>query len=58
MADVVNHSGEHFGDPLGLVMVFLASGRTAECRVILTGDNVERLDAASNGMRLMAQAPA
>jgi hypothetical protein len=56
MADVVKHSEQHFGDPLGLVMVFLASGRTAECRVILTGDDVERLDAVSGGMRLTAQA--
>lgn len=58
MANVVKHSGEHFGDPLGLVMVFIASGRTAECRVILAGDDVERLDVVSSGMRLMAQAPA
>jgi hypothetical protein len=58
MADVVKHSGEHFGDPLGLLMVFLASGRSAECRVILTGDDVERIDAVSGGMSRMAQAPA
>lgn len=52
MADVVKHSGEHFGDPLGVVMVFFASGRSAECRAILTGDDIEGLDAVSGGMRL------
>jgi hypothetical protein len=41
MADVVSHSGEHFGDPLGMVMVFLTSGRSAEWRAILTGDDIE-----------------
>lgn len=35
MADVVKHSGEHFGDPLGLTMVFLASNSSAGVATII-----------------------
>ncbi len=44
MADVVKHSGEHFGDPLGLVTVYLASGRSAGARVLVTGASLQALD--------------
>lgn len=43
MADVVKHSGEQFGDPLGLVMVFLASGPSAGVSLRLAGPSVQPL---------------
>ena len=43
MADVVKHSGEQFGEPLGLVTVYLASGRSASARVIATGTSINPL---------------
>jgi hypothetical protein len=47
MADVVKNTHEHFGDPLGMIMVYLASGQEAEKNVLVTGDKIERLHAAS-----------
>lgn len=48
LADVVGHSQDHFGDPLGLIMVYVASGQTADRRVIVTGDEIEPLDTAKS----------
>lgn len=56
LADVVKHSSEHFGDPLGLVMVFLGAKRAAETHVIATGDKVPRLDVIGRPPALVAGA--
>jgi hypothetical protein len=47
LADAVQSTHEHFGDPLGMIMVYLASGENAEKRVIVTGDQIERLEVSS-----------
>ena len=44
MAGVVSKTHEHFGDPLGLLMIYVASGQNAERNVVLSGAGVERLD--------------
>ena len=44
MAEVVKHSGEHFGEPLGLVMVYRASQQSAGARVIATGSSIPPLN--------------
>ena len=46
LADVVSHSQEHFGAPLGLLTVYFAAGKSATTRVIMTGAQIERLDAS------------
>ena len=48
LADVVRHSGEHFSDPLGLVMIYYASAKTGTLRVIAQGPKIERLDETSS----------
>ncbi|MGH9667163.1 MAG: hypothetical protein ACRD9L_22290, partial [Bryobacteraceae bacterium] len=45
LADVVAHSQEHFGDPLGLIMVYVASGQNAGRHAIASGAEIEPLDA-------------
>ena len=47
LADVVTDTHEHFGDPLGMIMVYLASGQDAGKTVLGTGDRIERLEAGS-----------
>jgi hypothetical protein len=47
MADVVKNSQEHFGDPLGLVMVYFCSGKSAEMKAVVSGDAIERLAVSS-----------
>jgi hypothetical protein len=47
LADAVQSTHEHFGDPLGMIMVYLASGQNAEKRVLVTGDQIERLEVSS-----------
>lgn len=39
MSDVVKNSHDHFGDPLGLVMVYIAAGKAGERRVIVTAED-------------------
>ncbi len=46
LADVVSHSQEHFGAPLGLLTVYFAAGKSATTRVIITGAQIDRLDAS------------
>jgi hypothetical protein len=43
LADVVGHSHEQFGDPLGLIMVYVASGEKAIKQVVATGSEIEGL---------------
>jgi hypothetical protein len=47
MADVVSRTHEHFGDPLGLVMVYLASGQNGQRSMIASGPEIERLEISS-----------
>lgn len=44
MESVVRDTHEHFGDPLGLIMVYVASGGSAETRAIVTGAGIEPLN--------------
>ncbi len=44
---VVKDTHDEFGDPLGLLMVYVASGETAERRVLMTGQQLEKLDRSS-----------
>jgi hypothetical protein len=46
---VVSRTHEHFGDPLGLIMVYLAAGEQGDKVVIATGDKIDRLEAGSPG---------
>jgi hypothetical protein len=46
---VVSRTHEHFGEPLGLIMVYLAAGEQADKSVIATGDRIDRLEAGSTG---------
>jgi hypothetical protein len=48
LEDVVRDTHEHFGDPLGLIMVYIVSGQTAGKRVIATGTGIEPLDVGSD----------
>jgi hypothetical protein len=43
MEEVVNDTHDHFGDPLGLLMVYVAAQESADRCVILTGPQVETL---------------
>jgi hypothetical protein len=47
LAGVVKATKPHFGDPLGMIMVYLASEQDAEKRVLATGEKIERLEASS-----------
>jgi hypothetical protein len=47
MEDVVKDTHEHFGDPLGLIMVYIASGQSAGKTVIAAGPQIERLEVSS-----------
>jgi hypothetical protein len=44
LEDVVKDTHEHFGDPLGLIMVYIASDQTAGRRAIATGSEIEALN--------------
>ena len=44
LAEVVEKTHEHFGDPLGLVMFYVAAGQLAGRTVLLTGDAIPRLE--------------
>jgi hypothetical protein len=44
LADVVKDTHEQFGDPLGMIMVYLASGQNASKTFIATGDTIQRLE--------------
>jgi hypothetical protein len=46
LVTVAGASDEHFGDPLGMVMVYLASGRDAAVRIVLEGPEIDRLERA------------
>lgn len=47
MAEVVKDTHDHFGDPLGLVMVYIASGEDAEKHAIMSGEGIEALEKAA-----------
>jgi hypothetical protein len=47
MEDVVKDTHEHFGDPLGLLMAYVAALERPEKTVIITGTQVETLEASS-----------
>ena len=44
LADVVKNTGEEFGEPLGMLMFYLAAGRNADRSVVLSGDQIPRLE--------------
>jgi hypothetical protein len=44
LAKVAGTSDEHFGDPLGLLMVHLAAGQRAALHLVLQGSDIETLD--------------
>ena len=44
---VVSNTHDEFGDPLGLLMVYVASGEKAERRVLMSGEHIETLDRGS-----------
>lgn len=50
LTGVLKKTGAHFGDPLGMIMVYLASGQNAAKTVLMTGDRIEPLEigAAAN----------
>ncbi|MBL8216397.1 MAG: hypothetical protein JNK87_37110, partial [Bryobacterales bacterium] len=51
LKDVVANTGERFGDPLGMLMVYLAAQRQAAVAIVLEGERIERFEkrlAASN----------
>lgn len=47
LEDVVNDTHEHFGEPLGLLMAYVASLQAAEKSVIISGAKIETLDVSS-----------
>jgi hypothetical protein len=47
LTDVVKRTRDQFGDPLGMLMVYLASNQDADKTVLATGDEIETLEAAS-----------
>jgi hypothetical protein len=47
LSDVVRDTHDEFGDPLGLLMVYLAASQNAEKTVRLTGDRIATLEAKS-----------
>ena len=49
LSDVVRRTDEHFGDPLGMMMVYLASGESAAKTVVISGNEIERLELISDG---------
>jgi hypothetical protein len=52
LAAVVQETHDHFGDPLGMLMVYLASNQDADKTVLLTGDDIETLEAVSAERRV------
>ena len=44
LASVAGKSREHFGDPLGLVMVYVAANQDAEVGVLMTGAEIDTLE--------------
>ena len=46
LTGVLKKTGEHFGDPLGMIMVYLASEQKAGKIVLITGDRIERLESS------------
>jgi hypothetical protein len=49
LTDVVKNTKEEFGDPLGMVMFYIAANQDAQRSVIITGDQVQRLELSSDG---------
>lgn len=47
LTSVLKKTGEHFGDPLGMIMVYLASEQQAGKIVLITGDRIERLESTA-----------
>jgi hypothetical protein len=47
LADVVKETHDHFGDPLGMMMVYVASGENAEKTVLVNGDAIETVQVSS-----------
>ncbi|MGH9674903.1 MAG: hypothetical protein ACRD44_17155, partial [Bryobacteraceae bacterium] len=52
LGDVVKRTGEHFGDPLGMIMVYLAADENAARRAIADGERIERLEAAMDASQV------
>ena len=44
LSDVVRNTKEEFGDPLGMVMFYIAANQAADRTVIVTGDQIQRLE--------------
>jgi hypothetical protein len=52
LADVVRETHDQFGDPLGMLMVYLAANQDAVKILLLTGDDIEALEAGSGEGRV------
>jgi hypothetical protein len=55
LGDVVAKTREEFGDPLGMLMFYVAANEDAEKTTLLTGDSVPRLE-LSSAVQLAAKA--
>jgi hypothetical protein len=49
LVSVVRKTSGHFGDPLGMIMVYVASGESAARSAVMTGDGIERLEIDAPG---------
>ncbi len=47
MADVTSQTHDEFGDPLGLLMVYVAANENGAKRVLVTGDRMQSIDLSS-----------
>jgi hypothetical protein len=47
LSDVVKNTKEEFGDPLGMVMFYIAANQAADRTVLVTGDQIQRLELKS-----------
>jgi hypothetical protein len=52
LADVVKETHDQFGDPLGMLMVYVAANQDAEKMLLLQGDEIEMLEAGSGEGRV------
>ena len=52
LAVVVKETHDQFGDPLGMLMVYLASNQDAGKMVLVTGDDIETLEVSSGQERV------
>ena len=51
LGQVVAHTKDEFGEPLGMLMFYMAASQHAKRTVLLSGDKIERLELTSTGER-------